>query len=66
VVRSLGLGLEEALPMASTNPAEFLGLGGRLGHIAPGCRADLVAIDPETITVAGTWVAGESSHASCT
>jgi N-acetylglucosamine-6-phosphate deacetylase len=43
VVR-LGLApLAEAVRMASTNPAELLGLDGRLGRIAPGFTADLVA-----------------------
>ena len=31
--------------MASTNPAAFLGLDGELGRLAPGYRADLVAMD---------------------
>ena len=50
--------LEDALPLASRNPAESLGLGHILGKLTPGCRADMVAIDPEPIAVLGTWVAG--------
>ncbi len=36
-VDMLGLDLAEASRMASRNPAEFLGLDGELGRIAPGC-----------------------------
>ena len=59
-VRMLGVTLEEALPLASRNPAEFLGLGNRLGQLAPGFRADMVAFRPETIDVIETWVAGKA------
>jgi N-acetylglucosamine-6-phosphate deacetylase len=57
-VAMLGATLPEALAMASRNPAEFLGLGDRLGRIAPGYRADLVAVMPEEVRVLRTWVAG--------
>jgi N-acetylglucosamine-6-phosphate deacetylase len=40
-----GLPLEEAARMASTYPAEFLGIGDSRGRIAEGYRADLVALD---------------------
>jgi N-acetylglucosamine-6-phosphate deacetylase len=59
-VRLLGLPLTEALRFASANPAQFLGLSDKLGRIASGWRADMVAIDPETITVHRTWVAGKT------
>src|ERR1700758_4088455 len=59
-VRLLGVSLTDALRFASTHPAEFLGLDTKLGRIAPGLRADLVAIDPDDIQVHRTWVAGES------
>lgn len=58
-VRLLGLDLPASLRLASAAPAAFLGLGERLGHIAPGYRADLVALDPENIRVLATWLAGE-------
>jgi N-acetylglucosamine-6-phosphate deacetylase len=58
-VRLLGVSLTDALRFASTDPAEFLGLDTKLGRIAPGLRADLVAIDCETLEVHHTWVAGE-------
>ena len=54
----VGLPLEQAARMASTYPAEFLGLGNELGRIAPGYRACLVAVD-ESIKVLETWIDGE-------
>lgn len=60
-VRMLGLRLEEALRLASRNPAEFIGLGDRLGQFAPGFRADMVAFHPEKIDVIETWVAGKAT-----
>jgi len=60
-VRLLDLPLTRALQLASTHPAEFLGLGHVLGKLAPGARADLVAFDPGEIGVLETWVAGKSS-----
>lgn len=59
-VRMLGVPLERALTFASANPADFIGLGGSLGRIAAGYRADLVAFDPDDIRVVRTWVAGRS------
>jgi N-acetylglucosamine-6-phosphate deacetylase len=60
-VRMLDLPLAEALPLATTAPAAFLGIGGWLGRLAPGYRADLVALDPDTVDVFATWVAGTPS-----
>ena len=57
-VRMLGLPLDEACRMAAQYPAEFLGLGGTHGRIAPGYRADLVLLDDD-LQVRGTWIAGE-------
>ena len=42
-----GLSLEQALRLASVNPAAFLGL--EVGRLAPGYRADMVALDPEQV-----------------
>lgn len=65
-VQLLGLPLAAALRLASTEPAEFLGLGRKLGRFAPGFRADMVAIDPARIQVLETWVAGRAaSLAAC-
>jgi N-acetylglucosamine-6-phosphate deacetylase len=54
----LGVPLTDALRFASTHPAQCLGLGNRLGKLAAGCRADMVAFDGATIEVLHTWVAG--------
>jgi N-acetylglucosamine-6-phosphate deacetylase len=61
-IRLLGTSLPDALRFASTNPAAFLGLGQVLGRLAPGYRADLVAFDPNDMTVLDTWVAGNGDH----
>jgi N-acetylglucosamine-6-phosphate deacetylase len=58
-VRLLDVPLTDALRFASTHPAKFLGLNDKLGTLAPGLRADLVAIDCESLQVHHTWVAGE-------
>lgn len=61
VYRHVGASLGDALRMAARTPAEFLGLGAQLGSIAPGYRADLVALDSD-LSVTCTWVAGEGSE----
>lgn len=58
-VRRLGLPLDEACRMASQYPAEFIGLGGELGRIAPGYRADLAVLDDD-LQVQGTWIGGQA------
>ncbi|MEA9785929.1 N-acetylglucosamine-6-phosphate deacetylase [Xanthomonas campestris pv. raphani] len=57
-VRWLGVDLAEAARMASTYPAQCIGLGERLGRIAPGYQADLVLVDAD-VQVLATWVAGQ-------
>ena len=61
-VKLLQMPLADALRLASHTPAQFLGMGDRLGRIAPGYRADLVTFQPDDIHVTATWVAGQ--HAS--
>lgn len=56
-VNLLGLSLDEACRMAAQYPAEFLGLGGELGRIAPGYRADLVLLDAD-VHVQRSWISG--------
>lgn len=56
-VQMLGLPLDEACRMASQYPAEFLGIGGTHGRIAPGHRADLVLLG-EHIEVMASWIGG--------
>jgi N-acetylglucosamine-6-phosphate deacetylase len=55
----LGLELPEAARMASQYPAEFLGLGGELGRIAPGYRANLVLVD-DKLEVRQSWIDGRT------
>lgn len=47
VMHSLGLSYIDIALMASTNPARLLRLDGECGSIAPGKRADLVALDSD-------------------
>ncbi len=56
-VAMLGVDLAQAVRMASTYPAQFLGLGAELGRIAPGFRASLVAAD-DRLDVLETWIDG--------
>lgn len=56
-VQLLGLPLEEAARMASTYPAEFLGMGDTLGRIAAGYQADLIVLDDD-YRVVQSWIAG--------
>ncbi|WP_313401346.1 N-acetylglucosamine-6-phosphate deacetylase [Stenotrophomonas sp.] len=54
----LGLPLAEAARMASTYPAQFLGLADRYGQIAVGYQADFVLLDSD-LQVQATWIAGQ-------
>ena len=60
-VSLLDMPLTAALRAASSEPARFLGIADRLGRLSPGCRADMVALDPGTIEVLDSWVAGQKS-----
>jgi N-acetylglucosamine-6-phosphate deacetylase len=56
-VELLGLPIEQAARMASTYPAQFLGLGSEMGRIAPGYRANLTVLDDKLETRAA-WIDG--------
>jgi N-acetylglucosamine-6-phosphate deacetylase len=56
-VQMLGLPLDEVVRMASTYPADFLGLGASHGRIAAGYQADLVAMD-DNYRVQQSWIGG--------
>ena len=60
-VQMLGLPLEEAARMASTYPAQFLGIDDYRGRIAPGCAADLVLLD-DALQVRETWIGAVASR----
>jgi N-acetylglucosamine-6-phosphate deacetylase len=57
VMRFAHLSLQEALPMATSVPAEAMGLSGRKGTLRVGADADLVLLD-ERFNVCLTMVAG--------
>jgi N-acetylglucosamine-6-phosphate deacetylase len=59
-VQMLGMPLDEAVRMASTYPADFLGLGVSHGRIAAGYCADLVAMDDD-YRIMQSWIGGVSS-----
>jgi N-acetylglucosamine-6-phosphate deacetylase len=61
-VALLGVDLPTAIRMASHVPASFLGLGGELGRLAPGYRADLVRLT-DKVEVAQSWISGEPDQA---
>jgi N-acetylglucosamine-6-phosphate deacetylase len=56
-VSMLGLSLPDAVAMASSSPAAFLGLSGQRGRIAVGQAADLVLLDDQ-LGVRATWIDG--------
>ncbi|POQ99684.1 N-acetylglucosamine-6-phosphate deacetylase [Alkalispirochaeta sphaeroplastigenens] len=58
---SYGIPLAEALHMASTNPAEIMGLGKRKGTLLPGSDADLVVLDAD-LSVKATLVKGRCRY----
>jgi N-acetylglucosamine-6-phosphate deacetylase len=62
-VVDLGVPVERAVEMAATIPAASLGLTDR-GRITPGARADLVALDPDSLAVRAVWLAGELAAGS--
>jgi N-acetylglucosamine-6-phosphate deacetylase len=57
-VEHAGLSLQEAVTALTTVPAGALGLDDRLGSLAPGFAADIVALTPD-LRVAHVWAAGE-------
>src|SRR5688572_6313970 len=56
-VAMLEVDVETALRMASRHPAAFIGLDDRMGRIAPGLTASLVALDEE-FRVVRSWIDG--------
>ena len=55
-VSQLGMRHEEALTAVTVNAAAALGLAGDRGQIAPGMRADLVALDVSDWREAAYWI----------
>jgi N-acetylglucosamine-6-phosphate deacetylase len=61
-VQLLGLPLDEAARMASTWPADFLGLARSHGRIAAGYRADFTVVDDD-FGVRETWIGSDRASA---
>lgn len=59
-VRDVGVALEAALAAATVVPARLLGRDD-VGRLAPGCRADLAALD-EDLMVRAVWRRGVRLH----
>ena len=60
-VAMLEVDVETALRMASRHPAAFIGLDDRMGRIAPGLTASLVALD-ENLRVVRSWIDGAEAE----
>lgn len=58
VTRLRGLGLTDALRMASLYPAEAVGQSHRIGRFANGTAADIVALSGD-LDVKSVWIGGE-------
>jgi len=56
-VAMLGIGLPDALRMASATPADFLRIAGARGRLLPGRAADMIAIT-DSVDVRGVWIGG--------
>jgi N-acetylglucosamine-6-phosphate deacetylase len=56
-VVSLGVPIAKAVRHVTANPARALAMHDR-GRLAPGARADVVALDPTTLAVRAVWVGG--------
>jgi N-acetylglucosamine-6-phosphate deacetylase len=62
-IEQAGVAPQEALRMASTYAADFLGLGASHGQIAAGYAADFVVLD-DALQVRETWISGERVFAA--
>jgi len=60
-VKDVGLPLEEAVLLATRNPARLLGEERARGAVAPGRRADLVLLG-RNLRVRATWLEGKQVH----
>jgi N-acetylglucosamine-6-phosphate deacetylase len=56
-VAALGVSPAAAVRCATGNPARAIGATD-YGRIAPGARADVLALDPESFAVRAVWVGG--------
>jgi N-acetylglucosamine-6-phosphate deacetylase len=58
-----GIGLDDAVRMASTTPARLLGIADRVGTVAVGLEADLLVLD-ETLRVRAVMTKGAWLHSN--
>jgi len=58
MVHDVGVGLQDAIKLATANPARFMRVEADRGSLTPGKRADLVVLD-ETLAVRKTIVGGQ-------
>ena len=56
-VAALGVSPAATIRCATGNPAHVIA-AREYGRVAPGCRADLVALDPMTLEVRAVWLGG--------
>jgi N-acetylglucosamine-6-phosphate deacetylase len=61
LVNEVGVSLQEAIRMASFNPAKLIGLDNRMGSIGEGLEGNLVILD-EKLSVQKTFVRGNLVH----
>lgn len=47
VMKATNMALPEVVPMATSTPAEAMGINDHKGRIAPGCDADIIVLDDE-------------------
>ena len=59
LVAGLGVAPAAAVRAASGNAARAIG-AAECGRITPGARADVLALDPDTLAVRAVWTGGES------
>ncbi|MEE4218513.1 MAG: N-acetylglucosamine-6-phosphate deacetylase [Xanthomonadales bacterium] len=62
-MRFAGMDRYEALRMASTYPAQALGLDTELGYIKPGYRASMIELD-ENMVLKNSWIDGRPPEAT--
>jgi N-acetylglucosamine-6-phosphate deacetylase len=65
MVRKVDVPLNEAIEMATGNPARALGIEATKGHLAPGADADLVVLSPE-LEVVQTFSQGKEIYPKAT
>jgi N-acetylglucosamine-6-phosphate deacetylase len=58
MVHDVGLGLQDAIKLATANPARFMRLDAERGSLVPGKRADIVLLD-DALVVQKTIVGGQ-------